>query len=126
MRPLITKEDIENVISHCPENGGCVVGKKIYDTIKKVNEDLLIVETISRDSIWISQTPQAFCLKTLINCYSKGFDNFTDEASLLESNKHDVKIIESVNTNIKITTKKDLQITEQLLSTPLTLSLIHI
>ena len=120
VRPLITKEDIENVISHCPENGGCVVGKKIYDTIKKVNEDLLIVETISRDNIWISQTPQAFCLKTLINCYSKGFDNFTDEASLLESNKHDVKIIESVNTNIKITTKKDLQITEQLLSTPLT------
>ena len=120
VRPLITKEDIENAISHCPENGGCVVGKKIHDTIKKVNDDLLISETINRDSIWISQTPQAFCLKTLMNCYAKGFDNFTDEASLLESNKHDVKIIESSNTNIKITTKKDLKLVKQFLSTPLT------
>ncbi len=119
VRPLITQEDIENVISHCPKNGGCVVGKKIYDTIKKVNENSLIAETISRDNTWISQTPQAFCLKTLMNCYSKGFDSFTDEASLLESKKYDVKIIESVNTNIKITTKKDLQLVKQFLSTPL-------
>ena len=56
-----------------------------------------------------------------MNCYKDNFDSFTDEASLLESNKHDVKIIESVNTNIKITTKKeDLELVKQFLSTPLT------
>lgn len=120
VRPLITKEDIENVISNCPENGGCVVGKKIYDTIKKVKNNSNIVETINRDNIWISQTPQAFCLKTLINCYTNDFDSFTDEASLLESNKYDVKIIENTSTNIKITNKNDLQLAKQFLSKPLT------
>ena len=120
VRPLITKEDIENVISNCPKNGGCVVGKKIYDTIKKVENNSKIVETINRNNIWISQTPQAFCLKTLISCYGSDFTRFTDEASLLEHYKHDIKIVESKNINIKITNKEDLQLVKQLLSKPLT------
>ena len=120
VRPLITKEDIENVISNCPKNGGCVVGKKIYDTIKKVENNSKIVETINRNNIWISQTPQAFCLKTLISCYGNDFAHFTDEASLFEANKYDVQITESTNTNIKITNKNDLQLAKQLLSKPLT------
>lgn len=149
-RPLITKEDIKNVISNCPENGGCVVGKKIHDTVKKVDRyhgkktgEIIksdIFETVNDDSreIWISQTPQAFCLKTLVNCY-KGFLDpdefvwFRDEASILEAHSgskdatvnpgrqvYDVKILESANTNIKITNKKDFHLAKQLLSNQLT------
>ena len=66
--------------------------------------------------MWLSQTPQAFCLKTLKNCYDKDFEHFTDEANLLESNGYSIQVISSVNKNIKITEKKDLELVKQLLS----------
>jgi len=119
VRPLITKKDIKNVLLNCPDKGGCVVGRKICDTIKKT-DDTNIVETIKRDDIWLSQTPQAFCFKTLRNCYKDNFADFTDEASLLESQKCDIQIIESINTNIKITNEKDIELAKQLLSNNIT------
>ena len=115
VRPLIQKADIENVLLNCIENGGCIVGDKIHETLKKTNNDK-VVETINRANMWLSQTPQAFCLKTLKNCYDKDFEHFTDEANLLESNGYNIQVINSVNKNIKITEKKDLELVKQLLS----------
>ena len=115
VRPLIQKADIENVLLNCIENGGCIVGDKIHETLKKTNNDK-VVETINRANMWLSQTPQAFCLKTLKNCYDKDFEHFTDEANLLESNGYNIQVINSVNKNIKITEKKDLELAKQLLS----------
>lgn len=115
VRPLIQKKDIENVLLNCMENGGCIVGDKINETLKKTNDDK-VIETVNRTNMWLSQTPQAFCLKTLKNCYNNDFDHFTDEASLLESNGHNIRVINSVNKNIKITEKKDLELVKQLLS----------
>tara|TARA_B100000929_G_scaffold52871_1_gene38795 strand:+ start:169 stop:831 length:663 start_codon:yes stop_codon:yes gene_type:complete len=115
VRPLIQKADIENVLLNCIENGGCIVGDKIHETLKKTNNDK-VVETINRANMWLSQTPQAFCLKTLKNCYDKDFKHFTDEANLLESNGYNIQVINSVNKNIKITEKKDLELVKQLLS----------
>jgi len=115
VRPLIQKADIENVLLNCIENGGCIVGDKIHETLKKTNNDK-VVETINRANMWLSQTPQAFCLKTLKNCYDKDFKHFTDEANLLESNGYNIQVINSVNKNIKITEKKDLELAKQLLS----------
>ena len=115
VRPLIQKGDVENVLLNCIESGGCIVGEKINETLKKTNNDQ-VVETVNRANMWLSQTPQAFCLKTLRNCYNNHFDHFTDEASLLESNGYNIQVINSVNKNIKITEKKDLELAKQLLS----------
>ena len=115
VRPLIQKADIENVLLNCIENGGCIVGNEINETLKKTNDNK-VVETINRANMWLSQTPQAFCLKTLKNCYDKDFEHFTDEANLLESNGYSIQVISSVNKNIKITEKKDLELVKQLLS----------
>ena len=115
VRPLIQKGDVENVLLNCIESGGCIVGEKINETLKKTNNDQ-VVETVNRANMWLSQTPQAFCLKTLKSCYNNRFDHFTDEASLLESNGHSIQVINSVNKNIKITEKKDLELVKQLLS----------
>ena len=115
VRPLIQKADIENVLLNCIENGGCIVGDEINETLKKTNDNK-VVETINRANMWLSQTPQAFCLKTLKNCYDKDFEHFTDEANLLESNGYSIQVISSVNKNIKITEKKDLELVKQLLS----------
>ena len=115
VRPLIQKADIENVLLNCVENGSCIVGDQINETLKKTNDNK-VVETINRANMWLSQTPQAFCLKTLKNCYDKDFEHFTDEANLLESNGYNIQVISSVNKNIKITEKKDLELIKQLLS----------
>ena len=115
VRPLIQKPDIENVLLNCIENGGCIVGEKINETLKKINNNK-VIETVNRTNMWLSQTPQAFCLKTLRSCYNNRFDHFTDEASLLESNGYNIQVINSVNKNIKITEKKDLELAKQLLS----------
>ena len=127
VRPLITKEDIENVILSCndhteekdgiythghpPDRFGCVVGKKIYDTVKRVDgdnfsydESSLIVETIDRSQLWISQTPQAFCLKTLWSCYTSDFHRYdenigTDEIPFtgkFKPEEHDSKTLNDI------------------------------
>ena len=70
---------------------------------------------ICAQSIYITND-YSCCLKTLKNCYNNDFDHFTDEASLLESNGHNIRVINSVNKNIKITEKKDLELVKQLLS----------
>ena len=105
VRPLIQKGDVENVLLNCIESGGCIVGEKINETLKKTNNDQ-VVETVNRANMWLSQTPQAFCLKTLKSCYNNRFDHFTDEASLLESNGHSIQVINSVNKTLKSLKKK--------------------
>jgi 2-C-methyl-D-erythritol 2,4-cyclodiphosphate synthase len=66
---------------------------------------------LSRDSIYLTQTPQAFRRDVLRDALAID-GNATDEASLVERAGHAVHIVEGEATNIKITTAEDLVIAE--------------
>jgi 4-diphosphocytidyl-2-methyl-D-erithritol synthase len=74
--------------------------------------------TLDRDKIWLTQTPQTFEYKLILDAYEKAKkDNFigTDDSALVERLGHEVAILEGDYKNIKITTIDDLQVAEKLL-----------
>lgn len=95
------------------EAEACILSRKVTDTIKTVDEQGYIVSTIDRESLRGAQTPQGFKTELLISCYEKAFKagaRVTDDASAVELFS-DVKIkcIESVTSNVKITTIDDVK-----------------
>lgn len=110
-RPLIKESYINNCLKEIKHYDGCTIGVKTKDTIKIVDKNNLVTETTKRDNTYLIQTPQCFhkdLLKKLHESNRK--DNITDDCMLLEQAGYNIKIIDGDYTNLKITTKEDLDI----------------
>jgi|DEB0MinimDraft_10_1074344.scaffolds.fasta_scaffold18163_4 2-C-methyl-D-erythritol 4-phosphate cytidylyltransferase/2-C-methyl-D-erythritol 2,4-cyclodiphosphate synthase len=104
-RPFVTKEIIDSLISL--ENEAVIPTIKISDTIKKV-ENGIICKTISRDNLYLAQTPQFFDYDLIKNLHQKyQGQNFTDDSALCEEEKIKIAVIDGDINNFKITTKQD-------------------
>lgn len=64
-RPLVSKENILNVISELDNYKAVITGVKAKDTMKIVSSNLEVVSTPDRRSLYNIQTPQAFDKKSL-------------------------------------------------------------
>jgi len=74
-----------------------------------------VVETVDRSNLWLSQTPQGFDRKVLLECHFKGRNEgffATDDAMLLEHYGYKVGIVQGEATNIKITYQEDMVLAE--------------
>ena len=94
------------------------MGLAARETIKQVNNDHFIQKTLSRDTLWMAQTPQVFEYDLLKKAHDKAkVDNFqgTDDSSLVERLGVKVKIIPGTPCNIKITTPEDLLLAQSIL-----------
>ena len=92
------------------------VGRRMTDTVKRVEKGSTVAETLDRDKLWCVQTPQAFQVKTLRAAYKAlGAKEVTDDCQAVELAGEPVKILESRAPNFKITTVEDLQIAGALL-----------
>ena len=108
-RPLITEKIISNVLNQVKKYGAVSVMTKTTDTIKEVDENGKIIKTIDRSKLYNTQTPQAFRTAILKEVHEKyRGKSFTDDCSMLEESGFDVFIAEGDSTNIKITSKSDL------------------
>jgi len=111
VRPFIHEKIISAVVSEAKITGAATAGVMSKDTIKIIMRNNLIAETIPRDNVWLTQTPQAFKYKILKKAYEKAHkDKYhaTDDASLLERIGQKVKMVEGSYENIKITTPEDI------------------
>src|SRR5262245_18627661 len=60
-RPVLPEGVIERVIQPLSQGwDGAVPGLAVADTLKRVDGDGTIAETVARDGLWAVQTPQAF------------------------------------------------------------------
>lgn len=110
-RPLIKEEQIKASIEGAMEVGACVVGVPVKDTIKICDQNQLIVQTPSRDTLWAIQTPQTFQYEKILKAYKEANKNdlqATDDAMMVEALGYPVKMIHGRYDNIKITTPEDL------------------
>ena len=117
-RPFINVNTIESLINEANNSGAAITAIKIKDTLKKCFEGSTeVTETLPRNNIWRSQTPQAFRYEVLSKAY-KQIDitkkKITDEAQLVELIGQKVKIVEGSEFNIKITTDEDLILAESI------------
>lgn len=116
-RPLIKKEDIEKCIKKALETKAAIVAVKAVDTIKRVDENGKIIETLDRNFLWAVQTPQIFDYKLIFDVHKKlEGRGFSDDAGMVEALGKDVYVVEGSYSNIKITTKKDLYLAEDLIN----------
>ena len=110
-RPLIKEETILKCLNEAFGSKAAAVGVKTTDTIKLTDKNMNIIKTIDRSFLYNIQTPQIFEYQTILACHEKLVDkNFTDDASMLEYSNIPVKIVEGEYSNIKITTKTDLEL----------------
>lgn len=117
-RPLVTEEILRRTLLAVQETGAAVTAIPVADTLKKADDRQFVQKTISRERLYQIQTPQAFS-RTLLQeaiewAESKGMDA-TDEAGLVESMGHRVRLVEGSVTNFKITRSEDLEMAEALL-----------
>ncbi len=108
-RPLITKEWIDQVFQAAEQHGAVVPALPVANTLKRVDEQGFVRETVSRSELWEAQTPQVFRRDWLVEAYRQRGDFLpTDDAQLVERAGHPVKVVEGWPMNFKITTKADL------------------
>jgi 2-C-methyl-D-erythritol 4-phosphate cytidylyltransferase len=115
-RPCITPDVVSEVVKLAKRVGAATVGRRITDTVKRVEKGTAVSGTEDRDKLWAVQTPQAFHFKILANAYKNlGKNDVTDDCQAVELSGETVRIYENRAPNFKITTVEDLQIASALL-----------
>lgn len=117
-RPFVTKKQIEEVAKKLLCCSAAAVGVKVKDTIKRVNKDNVIVETLDREELVQIQTPQGFVSDIIIDAHNRAEKEgvlVTDDCALAEYMGIDVYVVEGSSRNIKITVPEDLEIGEAFL-----------
>jgi 2-C-methyl-D-erythritol 4-phosphate cytidylyltransferase/2-C-methyl-D-erythritol 2,4-cyclodiphosphate synthase len=95
---------------------GIVPGVAVTDTIKRVDEDESVVETVDRAELRAVQTPQGFPRAALDAAYAEADREHTDDAALFAAAGHTVSIIDGDALSFKITTPWDLRRAEGVLA----------
>jgi 2-C-methyl-D-erythritol 4-phosphate cytidylyltransferase len=110
VRPFIELAMIRQIVEAARQDGAAILGIPSVDTVKKVQRQT-ILGTIPRERIVLAQTPQAFRFAILRQAFDRALAEGyigTDEASLVEHDGHEVKVIMGSDRNIKITKPTDL------------------
>lgn len=118
VRPFVSEDLIHQAVREAEKHGAVTVGMPVKDTIKRVDQNGGVLETLDRQVLWMTQTPQAFKRSIIQEAYRKADeDQFygTDDASLVERMGFRVKMIAASYENIKITTPEDLLMAEFLI-----------
>lgn len=115
-RPCIADKWIEQVFEAAERTGAAILAAPIAETLKRVDGKKQITATVDRESLWAAQTPQVFRRELLIEAYAKrGKDPATDDAQLVERLGHAVTVVPCPAMNLKLTTRDDLKLAEQVL-----------
>lgn len=113
VRPIIPDGLIERLIDGIDGFDGIAPGLPLKETIKAIDDDGIVMETIQRDRYWSIQTPQLFHPDILKRAYEDAYrDGYyaTDDAALIERIGGRVKVIMGSPYNIKVTTPEDIEI----------------
>jgi 2-C-methyl-D-erythritol 4-phosphate cytidylyltransferase len=112
VRPFASHELVRKIIVKAGEFGAVIPALNPKETIKQIDENGMVVKTLDRSILCAVQTPQGFQTNIILTAYKKAFDNnyyATDDAALVEYAGYPVKVIDGEETNIKITTRFDIQ-----------------
>ncbi len=122
-RPCLDLKDLLGLMGKAQdeikEDGeGCYLSYQPTESVNLVKNEK-VQKSLDRNNVWLSATPQVFCLEDLLSALTKANDDekvFTDEVSaMLHYFKKDISIYPCNKTNIKVTKKEDLETVEQYL-----------
>ena len=117
-RPLITPKQIERAFVHCRVYGAAALAQPVNDTLKRVDDDLLVVGSVDRRQLYAMQTPQIFERKLIEDAYHAVFAekiSVTDEVSAVERLGRNIALVLNDDFNFKITYQRDLPVADLIL-----------
>lgn len=117
-RPLIAVEQITRCIEKARECGAVSCARPVTETLKRVNEQGVIVGSVEREGTWIMETPQVFHRSLLCKAYEQVVREglpVTDEVSAVNHSGVDVFVLDNPSPNLKITYPSDLELAARLL-----------
>lgn len=118
-RPLLPPGLIAACLEGAQETGAAIAAIPVTDTVKRAGDEGQIEGTMSREGLWLAQTPQVarrdLLQRALDEAISRGFEG-TDEASLLEAIGVRVRIVPGSRMNLKVTTLEDMALAQAYLA----------
>jgi 2-C-methyl-D-erythritol 4-phosphate cytidylyltransferase len=116
VRPLVTSMLIEKVLKVAQRHRAAIAAAPSKDTVKLSRKNHTILRTLSRDTIWLAQTPQIFDRSLLEQAHQKNHHSaVTDDAQMVERLGVRVKLVESSPDNLKVTLPPDFAMAQLLL-----------
>ena len=117
VRPCVETKHIDSVFQNANEFGGALLATPLVHTLKRADSARNIEVTVPRKNLWLAQTPQVFKKEWLVEAYEKRIPGFnpTDDAEMVESIGHPVRLVECGLSNLKITTSEDLELAKSIL-----------
>ncbi len=117
-RPGLNAALIEKLITTIGADAvGGLLALPVVDTVKRAGA---AVSTVSRDGLWLAQTPQMFRYRLLVDALAAATDAsvITDDASAVEAMGLSPKLVEGHPRNLKVTLPADIRIAEMYLAAP--------
>jgi len=110
-RPLVSPESIRATFAAAEATEAASLARRVTETLKRATPEGITSESVSRDNLWVMETPQIFSRDLIQKAYqsvSSGDTKITDEVSALQLLNHGTTLVENPSPNPKITIKADL------------------
>ncbi len=117
-RPFVTAEEIRTLLKALDTFPAAALGVSVKDTIKRLDNHGMVLETLPREELWQIQTPQGFITDEILTAHQKAITEgvlVTDDCALAEYIGIPVHIVPGSYRNIKITTPEDIVLGEALI-----------
>jgi 2-C-methyl-D-erythritol 4-phosphate cytidylyltransferase len=118
VRPFVRSSLIGRCLTGVKATGACIPAIPATDTLKKVDSNGVIVDTLPRQAICLAQTPQTFSIDLIRRAHHDAAQKkiaATDDASVAELAGASVIVVPGDPDNIKITTPHDLVIAQAII-----------
>lgn len=111
VRPFVTSEVIDRCYKTAEATGAVIPVIDILETVREVLPEGS--RSVNRNSYKVVQTPQVFQNDLLLRAYNQLYrEEYTDDATVVESCDIKVTLVEGNRENIKITTPLDMMLGE--------------
>jgi len=108
-RPFPSKTLISEIVKNLKTKIAVVPTIPLYDTLKLISNNGLIIDTVDRSRVVRAQTPQGFRYQEIFNAHLKFLGhNYSDDATIAEKAGIEVTQVAGHEDNIKITHSKDI------------------
>ncbi|HSW35118.1 MAG TPA: 2-C-methyl-D-erythritol 4-phosphate cytidylyltransferase [Candidatus Limnocylindrales bacterium] len=112
-RPLASEKLVNALFGAAYCHGAAIPVVPLTDTLKVVTPEGFVKETPSRESFCCAQTPQVFRRELILKAYRNAAENnleVTDDSALVEYFGHPVLTVPGEQSNIKVTSPRDLHL----------------
>ena len=114
VRPLVSIETLKRTFEEAGKSGNAIPVIRMHESIRETGFDGN--KEVARENLRIVQTPQVFRKELIKKAYdSAPHENFSDDATVLETLGETIHLVEGNPENIKITRTSDLHCAEAIL-----------